>query len=156
MDELVLLLKKELIQLECYLSVSKRLIYEDIYAFAQILSERDEQIKVYKQIIADINETLNNLPVSLDVKLSLRSVIDNTAADAERALYPDIAVFAGEISAVIADIRNTDTASYARAEIMRAEILAQIESTEKTNRVAHYIRQTNFDPSRGAKINTKS
>jgi predicted AlkP superfamily phosphohydrolase/phosphomutase len=156
MDDLLLLLKKELIQLECYLSVSKRLIYEDIYAFGEILGERDEQIKVYQQILSDITTALNRLPGNTSEKRAVRAVIESNATDLERAAYPDIAVLISEINSVIADIRTTDAAALARANAMRSDILSHIESGEKSNRVANYIKQTNFDPTRGQKMNMKS
>jgi hypothetical protein len=62
MEDLIQLLRKELIQLESYLAVTKRLLVEDIYAYGEILSERDNRLKGYQETVERIKATAAGLP----------------------------------------------------------------------------------------------
>jgi cell division protein FtsB len=154
MDELLVILQRKLIQLECYLSVSNRLLVEDLSVdtgiLDEILTERDKQIAEYKHTEEQLEKQIKSLPDELIIRLAL-------AGDSESIeRFPQIAECAAKISAAIAEINRVDKAARVRITAERDNILALIENSEKGNRVANYMRQTNFDTTIGSSFNFKS
>jgi hypothetical protein len=130
MEDYLQLLQRKLILIECYQSLSNRLLFDSIDDFEEILEERDKQIADYKA-----NE-------------EQLKIVHKTAS-------APVNEIAGRIEAVIADIVKIDNAARARIMAEREEILALIESSEKTNRVATYMKQTNFDTTIGGMMNIR-
>jgi succinate dehydrogenase flavin-adding protein (antitoxin of CptAB toxin-antitoxin module) len=130
MEDYLQLLQRKLILVECYQSLSNRLLFDKIDDFEEILEERDRQIADYKA-----NEE------------KIKTVHKTASAPVSEIL--------GRIDAVITDIVKIDNAARARIMSERDEILALIESSEKTNRVATYMKQTNFDTTIGGMMNIR-
>jgi hypothetical protein len=154
MEELLMLLQQKLIQLECYQSVSNRLLHEDLNIESGILEivldEREGMIGEYEATEEQLSKCISSLPMSDAIRLIL-------AGDTEYAAkYPQVAQTATRIAAVTTSINHLDKEARIRIVTERDRILALIKSSEKTNRVATYMRQTNFDTTRGASFNFKS
>jgi pantothenate kinase len=130
MEDYLSLLQRKLILLECYQSLSNRLFFDEIDDFGEILAERDRQLADYKA-----NE-------------ELLKTVHKTASE-------PVSAITAKIEAVIADIIKIDNAARARLMTEREETLALIESSEKTNRVATYMKQTNFDTTIGGMMNIR-
>jgi SMC interacting uncharacterized protein involved in chromosome segregation len=149
MEELLTLLQRKLIQLECYRDVTNRLSVEDIESFEELLDERGSQLEEYNLTRSQIEKAVAALPEADLIRLVF-------AGDEYYAgRFPQIAEISTKIRAVIEDIQNIDKTIRVRIISERDKVLALVESSEKTNRVANYMRMTNFDTTVGGSFNFK-
>jgi hypothetical protein len=136
MEELLTLLQRRQIELECYRDVTRRLVYEPIDDFPDLFILRDE-------IIEELTETAKLIKAA-------KAGIPDFSSD------PRISDVESKIAEMKRVISKDDAAAAKRIKSEMDETLELIKSSSKTGRVASYIRKTNFNVSRGSTLNTVS
>jgi hypothetical protein len=137
MEKLLSLLQRRLIETECYRDVTHRLVYEPVDSFPDLMKERDELIKELTDTGKQIEEHL--------------AVIGKDAIKS-----PEIAEIRQQIAEVTDAIKKDDKKAAKRVKDEMQETLDLIKNSEKTGRVASYIRKTTANSSLGRSLNTVS
>jgi hypothetical protein len=127
MDEYSVLLKRRVIELECYKNLTKRLLHEPIETFPELLRERDGQLS--------------------EMAKTARAIAEHGGEQGE---------FEEKISALKAEIIALDKVAAKRVRDEMDSTLEQIKDSEKSNKVATYMKSANFNVAKGAIINTRS
>ncbi|MDR0904040.1 MAG: hypothetical protein LBM59_05350 [Ruminococcus sp.] len=127
MDELSVLLNRRLIELECYKNLTTRLLHEPLETFPELLLERDAQL----------------------------GVMAKTAAAIKRQ-GGDHAEITEKINALKAEIIELDKKAAKRVRDEMDSTLELIKDSEKSNKVATYIKSANFNVAKGAALNARS
>ncbi|MDR0987721.1 MAG: hypothetical protein LBL98_08535 [Ruminococcus sp.] len=125
MDELSVLLKRRLIELECYKNLTLRLLHEPLETFPELLLERDGQLATMAKTAKAVG------------KRGDRETID-------------------KINALKAEIIELDKKAAKRVRDEMDSTLELIKGSEKSNKVASYMKSANFDTFKGAALNTRS
>ncbi|MDR0944004.1 MAG: hypothetical protein LBM41_05675 [Ruminococcus sp.] len=134
MENLLELLQKRLIEFECYRDITHRLVYEPVDNFPDLLSQRDE-------LLSEITETAKRIQAA------------GEGSSPETAEIKDIKL---KIEAVKEAISKDDKKVTKRIKDEMSDTLEQIKSSEKTGRVASYIKKTTFNTTLGRSLNTIS
>jgi seryl-tRNA synthetase len=137
MEKLLTLLQRRLIEVECYRDLTRRLVYESVDNFPALLQSRDE-------LLSELSET------GKQIEDHLAAVGKDIAKDEK------IADIEQKIKSVKDEVARDDKKVAKRIKNEMQETLDQIKNSEKTGRVASYIRKTTFNTSLGRSLNTIS
>jgi DNA-binding transcriptional MerR regulator len=137
MEKLLELMQRRLIEVECYRDLTRRLVYESVDNFPDLLQSRDE-------LLAELAETGKQIEKQ-------RAAMDDRDKNSSEAMAIE-----EKIAAVKETIAKDDKKVSRRIKNEMQETLDQIKNSEKTGRVASYIRKTTFNTSLGRSLNTIS
>ncbi|MDR0975034.1 MAG: hypothetical protein LBL80_05030 [Ruminococcus sp.] len=147
MDEILTLLRRKLIELGCYKNLTNRLLHESIDIFPELIAARDEQLKGLVKTEKDIEKAI------LSGNRALSSVIKDGKESED---YPEVSLLCAQIRDAKAEIIALDKKAAARLHGEMDLTLEQIKGSEKSNKVASYIKSANYDVAKGAKLSAKS
>jgi hypothetical protein len=150
MEELTRLLNEKIQILERYEQATLRMVYEDIYSFGDILSDRQILVPLYENVNRGIAKFIAALPS--DIRPELEAII---AGQTESKIAPEAALLMGKINVLHANIEKNDKLAFSRVQKEREGIIEKIESTQKSEQVIKYVSASTYDVSRGAKFNQK-
>jgi ribosomal protein S15P/S13E len=137
MEKLLTLLQRRLIELECYRDMTRRLVYEPVDNLPDLLKSRDE-------LLSELSETGKQIDAHL------------AANGKDIAKNPEIGAIEQKIAEVTDTIKKDDKKIAKRIKDEMNDTLDLIKNSEKTGRVASYIRKTTANTSLGRSLNTVS
>jgi hypothetical protein len=150
MEELIRLLNEKIQLLERYEQATLRLVYEDIYSFGDILSDRQILVPLYEKVNHSIKKAVATQPA--EIRPELEAII---AGKSESEIAPEAAMLIGKINTLHTNINKNDKLAFSRVKKEREDIVEKIESTQKSEQVIKYVSASTYDVSRGAKFNQK-
>jgi hypothetical protein len=151
MEELIPLLNEKIQIRECYEQATLRLVYEDIYSFGDILSDRQLLVPRYEAINRSIDKAAGSLPD--EVRTEVQTIISGKKS--ESGIAPEVALLCGKIAKLLESISKNDKLAFERVKKEREEIIGKIEGNQKSEQVIKYVSASAYDTSRGAKFNQK-
>jgi hypothetical protein len=150
MEELIRLLNEKIQLLERYEQATLRLVYEDIYSFGDILSDRQILVPLYEKVNRAIAKAVAGQ--AEEIRPELEAII---AGKSESEIAPEAAMLTGKINTLHTNINKNDKLAFSRVKKERDDIVEKIESTQKSEQVIKYVSASTYDVSRGAKFNQK-
>jgi hypothetical protein len=153
MEILAELLREKLQIVERYSQATLRMVYDDVYSFGDILSDRQLLIEEYNAIGDRINAFLTTLP--RDERLVVEKVLAGVAETREADNLPDIARLSKKIKDEIVHINTNDRLAYGRVNAERKEILEHLQSGQKSSQVIRYIGGASYDVTKGRTFNQR-
>jgi hypothetical protein len=151
MEELIPLLNEKIQILERYEQATLRMVYEDIYSFGDILSDRQILVPLYENVNRTIAKTVNALPD--ESRAEAEVLLSGIKTDS--AVFPEAVPLLRRISALHETINKNDKLAFSRVKKEREDIIGMIESNQKSEQVVKYVSASSYDVSRGAKFNQK-
>ncbi|MDR0992073.1 MAG: hypothetical protein LBL87_04130 [Ruminococcus sp.] len=151
MEELIPLLNEKIQILECYEQATLRMVYEDIYSFGDILSDRQLLVPRYEDINRSIDKAIAALPE--DIRAEVQALITHGKTESEA--LSEAALLIGRSDKLLESITKNDKLAVSRVKKEREEIIGKIEGTQKSEQVIKYVSANAYDTSRGAKFNQK-
>jgi hypothetical protein len=170
MDEYFVLLKRRVIELECYKNLTMRLLHEPIETFPDLLLARDSQLaKMAKtaRAVEKYRGTATGGGVTgggvtgggvtgggvTGGRVTDGGVTDGGITDGGG---DEFSALDGKIAALKAEIIELDKVAARRVRDEMDNTLEQIKDSEKSNKVAAYMKSANFNVAKGAALNTRS
>jgi hypothetical protein len=151
MEELIPLLNEKIQILECYEQATLRMVYEDIYSFGDILSDRQILVPRYEAINRGITKAAEALPEN--IRAEAQAIVSGNKTESGTA--PEAALLCGKITKLLESISKNDKLAFERVKKEREEIIEKIEGNQKSEQVIKYVSANAYDTSRGAKFNQK-
>jgi hypothetical protein len=151
MEELIPLLNEKIQILECYEQATLRMVYEDIYSFGDILSDRQILVPRYENVNRNIAAVAEGVPI--ENRAELDAILSGKLTESE--LFPDAAVLMRRVNALHESIEKNDKLAVSRVKKERDDIVEKIEGTQKGGQVVKYVSASSYDVSRGAKFNQR-
>jgi hypothetical protein len=151
MEELTPLLNEKIQVLERYEQATLRMVYEDIYSFGDILSDRQILVPRYEELGQAIKKAIAALPEA--EKAETEALISGEKTDSET--LPEIAILASKINKLHQNISKNDKLAESRVKKEREDIIGMIENTQKSEQVVKYVSASSYDVAKGAKFNQK-
>jgi hypothetical protein len=151
MEELTPLLNEKIQILERYEQATLRMVYEDIYSFGDILSDRGLLVPLYEEVGRSIKKAVAALPE--EQKAEAEALISGEKTESES--LPGVAILTSKISKLMQSISKNDKLAVSRVKKEREDIIGKIEKTQKSEPVIKYVSASSYDVARGAKFNQK-
>ncbi|MDR0946534.1 MAG: hypothetical protein LBM87_02130 [Ruminococcus sp.] len=151
MEILQELLREKLQIIERYSQATLRMVYDDIYSFGDILSDRQLLIDEYTALEDRINAFLTTL--SRDERLIVEEILAGVRTDDEN--YPDITRLSQKINTAALLINKNDKLAISRVTAERGDILERLQSNQKSSQVIRYVGGASYDVTKGATLNQK-
>jgi hypothetical protein len=151
MEELIPLLNEKIQILECYEQATLRMVYEDIYSFGDILSDRQILVPRYEAVNRNITKAAAALPE--EIRAEVQSLL--TGGKTENDKLSEAAMLIGKADKLIESIAKNDKLAFERVKKEREEIIEKIEGTQKSEQVIKYVSANAYDTSRGSKFNSR-
>jgi hypothetical protein len=166
MDEYSVLLKRRIIELECYKSLTMRLLHEPIETFPDLLLERDSQLAAMAKTARAVEKGAVKRGAVAGGGADGGGAgggsadgggADGGGADGEATDGADeFSVLREKITSLKAEIIALDKVAAKRVRDEMDATLDLIKDSEKSNKVAAYMKSANFNVAKGALINTRS